>query len=78
MKKRPIATLPSYYSPLTSSTGHHCPITGWWRSAEDLEPRFISEGDVMPAANGTPTQWTLHLQRGMRNHGSVPGSLLTH
>jgi len=60
MKKRSLATL-SGYRPRTAAapTGHHCPQTGWWQADEDLTPRLIAQGDVMPAINGQPTHWTL-------------------
>jgi hypothetical protein len=48
MKKRPLGSLPTYDARVASLTGHHCPQTGWWLADEDLHPRFISEGDVMP------------------------------
>ena len=59
MKKKPLDSLPTFDARVASLTGHHCPQAGWWLSDEDLHPRFISEGDVMPAINGRPTHWTL-------------------
>ena len=58
MKKRPLDSRPTYDARVASLTGHHCPQTGWWLADEDLDQRFISEGDVMPAVNGRPTHWT--------------------
>lgn len=59
MKKRPIATVPPYDARGASRTGYHCPQAGWWLASEGLRPRFISEGEVMPAINGRSTHWTL-------------------
>lgn len=42
----------------TTSTGEHCPETGWWIPQGTSEPwRYVSEGSVMPALNGQPTAW---------------------
>lgn len=41
-----------------TSTGEHCPETGWWIPQGSTEPgRHLSEGTVMPALNGQPTLW---------------------
>ncbi|MDR6558122.1 hypothetical protein J2809_002492 [Arthrobacter pascens] len=59
MKKRPLASLATSDARVASLTGHHCPQTGWWSADEDVDARFIAEGDVMPAVNGRPAHWTL-------------------
>lgn len=45
----------------TANTGHHAPISGWWRSDDDEreEARFINQGDIMPTCNGLRTLWKL-------------------
>lgn len=44
---------------LTVGTGHHCPVTGWWEPGGDAaRRRFISEGSLMPALNGSSVSWT--------------------
>ncbi|MBT2523571.1 hypothetical protein [Arthrobacter sp. ISL-28] len=41
-----------------TSTGEHCPATGWWIPQGSPEPwRYLSEGSLMPALNGQPTVW---------------------
>ena len=73
MKKRPLASLATSDARLACLTGHHCPETGWWLADEDLDPRFISEGDVMPAVNGRPAHWTLCAETPIRAGGHVSG-----
>jgi hypothetical protein len=41
----------------TTTTGEHCPLTGWWGS--DTDARFIAEGAIMPAHRGRPVAWVL-------------------
>lgn len=42
----------------TTSTGEHCPETGWWIPQGRTEPwRYLSEGGMMPALNGQPAVW---------------------
>lgn len=57
MKKRrsAVPTLERYE---TSTTGHHCPRTGWW-SAGPNSGRFVTLGEVMPALSGSPAVWIL-------------------
>lgn len=77
MKKRPLASLATYNIRVASLTGHHCPQAGWWLADEDLNPRFISEGDVMPAINGRPSHWTLCAEARIHGRGaSSVGSVL--
>lgn len=59
MKKRSLTPQPSHETRAVSPTGYHCPQTGWWLADDDVRPRHISRGDVMPAVNGRPTHWTL-------------------
>ncbi|MGO4188495.1 hypothetical protein [Pseudarthrobacter sp. TAF60_1] len=41
-------------------TGDHCPATGWWaRLGDGGTRRFITEGSIMPSANGEPSNWKL-------------------
>ena len=57
MKRR--SPLPRSIHPIAAtSTGEHCPATGWWIPQGSTEPwRYLSEGSVMPALNGQPTAW---------------------
>jgi hypothetical protein len=59
MKKRSQAMLSGYRARTASPTGHHCPQTGMWLADEEVSPRFIFQGDVMPAVDGRPAHWTL-------------------
>ncbi|MDQ0617259.1 hypothetical protein [Arthrobacter globiformis] len=41
-------------------TGDHCPANGWWAPLNDeATQHFITEGSIMPPANGTPMSWKL-------------------
>jgi hypothetical protein len=58
--KSPIDTTPDPLIP----TGEHCPRSGWWLTASEEQEagpsanaRFISEGSLMPAVEGSPTKW---------------------
>jgi hypothetical protein len=43
-----------------SSTGHHCPVSGWWVAVGGMgPPRFIAEGELMPTENGTRLIWEM-------------------
>jgi hypothetical protein len=47
-------------TPYGVQTGDHCPATGWWARLGDLgTQRFITEGSIMPSANGEPSTWKL-------------------
>lgn len=77
MKKRPLDSRPTYDARVASLTGHHCPQTGWWLADEDLDQRFIFEGDVMPAVNGRPTHWQRYASKAfglLRRLGPGPSS----
>jgi hypothetical protein len=40
-----------------AATGAHCPRSGWWLATVGKQPRFIFEGELMPALGGTPAIW---------------------
>lgn len=45
-----------------AKTGEHCPLTGWWAmylTASDVSGRFVTEGNIMPAAEGRSVTWIL-------------------
>jgi hypothetical protein len=43
-----------------AKTGEHCPLNGWWASADNVgDQRFIGEGSIMPADKGRSVAWTL-------------------
>ncbi len=45
---------------LMAKTGFHCPANGFWRPADrSVEPVFVFEGSIMPAAGGGSTVWYL-------------------
>lgn len=47
-------------SAVTATTGHHAPISGWWRPDGDVGPfRYLQQGEILPALNGTQTLWIL-------------------
>lgn len=47
-------------SAVNAETGHHAPLSGWWRSENDpLQVRFLQRGEIMPALRGSQTAWTL-------------------
>ncbi len=73
-KRRPAAPAMDHFE--TSSTGHHCPKTGWWSLRWNEEfPTFITEGQMMPAVGGVPAVWIL---RDVAHHGRAgSASLLT-
>ncbi|WP_247046343.1 hypothetical protein [Arthrobacter rhizosphaerae] len=44
----------------SAATGHHAPISGWWRPEDDPQPfRYVQRGEIMPALDGSQTRWTL-------------------
>lgn len=44
----------------SATTGHHAPISGWWRPENDPKPfRYVQRGEIMPALAGSQTRWTL-------------------
>lgn len=46
--------------PASALTGHHAPVSGWWRPEGDPVPfRYVQRGAIMPALEGSQTQWTL-------------------
>ncbi len=48
------------HQPATAKTGEHCPLNGWWTSADNQgDKRFIGEGSIMPADKGRTVAWTL-------------------
>lgn len=63
MKKRTQLTAPLMRNVRMSHsarTGDHCPANGWWAPFNDVEnPYFITEGSIMPSANGGPSNWKL-------------------
>lgn len=38
-------------------TGEHCTETGWWTPLERGDPRFVTEGSLMPSFEGQPVLW---------------------
>lgn len=49
---------------VSAATGEHAPVSGWWRPAGDPAPfRYIQEGSLLPALNGSPVVWSLVFQR---------------
>ena len=51
---------PAQHAGMTAATGHHAPVSGWWRRKEDPKPvRYVQRGEIMPALEGTQTIWTL-------------------
>lgn len=45
---------------LMAKTGFHCPANGFWRPADrSVDPVFVFEGSIMPAARGGSTVWHL-------------------
>jgi hypothetical protein len=72
MKKRRMDT-PAFELDETSRTGHHCPKTGWWSAAGDpAAARFLTKGEVMPAACGEPVLWVLGKAAGSPSPRAVP------
>jgi len=59
---------------LVSRTGDHCPRSGWWVDLNDAAQEseqtatFVSQGNVMPAREGSPTQW---LGRPDNDHNTI-------
>ena len=53
----------------SARTGDHCSVNGWWAPFNDVEnPRFISEGSIMPSANGGPSNWKLVISNQQQSH----------
>lgn len=47
-------------STVNAETGHHAPLSGWWRPESDpLQVRFLQQGEIMPALAGSQTVWML-------------------
>jgi hypothetical protein len=43
-----------------ATTGHHALASGWWRPRTGSpEPRYISQGDILPSHQGSPVVWVL-------------------
>ncbi|MFC7847024.1 hypothetical protein ACFUTU_00955 [Arthrobacter sp. NPDC057388] len=61
--KRPSAFSTTAREPAAVRTGEHCPRTGWWYplqaepAATVQAPRFVGQGSVMPAVDGSPSEW---------------------
>lgn len=46
--------------PLKTTTGTHCPVTGWWIAARpNGEVVYVWKGEVMPGQTGRPAEWQL-------------------
>lgn len=59
----------------TTSTGEHCPETGWWIPQGRTEPwRYLSEGGMMPALNGQPAVWLRAKHRQNARTAGGPGA----
>ncbi|MFF2300485.1 hypothetical protein [Arthrobacter sp. NPDC058127] len=55
-------------SATTTRTGEHCPTNGWWAPTTDAKnPRFVSEGSMMPSEGGGSVTWVL-----LRSFGDLP------
>ncbi|SDX49174.1 hypothetical protein SAMN04487912_1147 [Arthrobacter sp. cf158] len=43
-------------------TGHHAPVSGWWRPDGETVPfRYVRKGDLMPGVRGSGVSWKLEL-----------------
>ncbi|MFJ4208002.1 hypothetical protein ACIPY2_06025 [Paenarthrobacter sp. NPDC089675] len=44
-------------------TGHHAPVSGWWRPDGETVPfRYVKKGAVMPGLRGSIVSWKLELE----------------
>ncbi|MGO4146317.1 hypothetical protein AB4Y77_14650 [Paenarthrobacter sp. YAF11_1] len=44
-------------------TGHHAPVSGWWRPDGETVPfRHVPQGAMMPALRGRKVRWKLELE----------------
>jgi hypothetical protein len=44
-------------------TGHHAPVSGWWRPDGETVPfRYVQKGAVMPGLRGSSVSWKLELE----------------
>jgi hypothetical protein len=61
MKRRPTPAAGSFrQNRARTSTGEHCPATGWWIPEGTTEPwQYLSEGNLVPPLNGAATSWIL-------------------
>lgn len=65
----------------SAMTGHHAPTSGWWQPAFGCqEPRYVREGEIMPARDGSQILWELieplHPSKaGGPDHGQTESSL---
>ncbi|MDP9936780.1 hypothetical protein J2T11_003148 [Paenarthrobacter nicotinovorans] len=50
-------------NPMSVLTGHHAPVSGWWRPDGEVVPyRFVPKGALMPAHQGQRVDWRLELE----------------
>lgn len=61
MKRRPTSAARSFrQNRAKTSTGEHCPATGWWIPEGTTEPwQYFSEGNLVPPLNGAAASWIL-------------------
>jgi hypothetical protein len=64
-RRRPAPLGPARTDAAPVRTGEHCPKSGWWYPLQSefattpIPARFIGEGSVLPALEGTPVLWLL-------------------